>query len=96
MTGSVPRDPELPEPFQLGEWTVEPSVNRVSRGSELVQVPPRVMEVLLCLAGAGAMWRGARSDGVGQQGEPREQEADHPALGQGEQRGTTRRRADPA
>jgi len=54
------------------------------------------LSTLLCLAGAGAMWRGARSDGVGQQGEPREQEADHPALGQGEQRGTTRRRADPA
>lgn len=54
------------------------------------------LSTLLCLAGAGAMWREARSDRVGQQGEPGEQEADHPALGQGEQRGATRRRAEPA
>ena len=55
-----------------------------------------VLSALLCLAGAAAMWREVRSDRVGQQGEPGEQEADHPALGQREQRGTTRRRAEPA
>ena len=42
------------EPFRLDEWMVEPSANTVSRGAERVRVPPRVMEVLLCLvAGHG-------------------------------------------
>lgn len=36
--------------FGLGEWRVEPGLDRISRGGEVVQVPPRVMQVLLCLA----------------------------------------------
>jgi DNA-binding winged helix-turn-helix (wHTH) protein len=39
--------------FRLGDWIVDPSLNRVSRGNETVQIPPRVMQVLLCLAEAG-------------------------------------------
>jgi DNA-binding winged helix-turn-helix (wHTH) protein len=37
-------------PFGLGEWRVEPTLDRISRGNEVVQVPPRVMHVLVCLA----------------------------------------------
>ncbi len=40
-------------PFELGEWHVEPALDRISRGREVVRVPPRVMQVLLCLADGG-------------------------------------------
>lgn len=36
--------------FLLGEWKVEPALNRVSQGGEVVQLEPRVMEVLAFLA----------------------------------------------
>jgi DNA-binding winged helix-turn-helix (wHTH) protein len=36
--------------FRLGDWLVEPSLNRVSRGEESVHIEPKVMEVLVCLA----------------------------------------------
>jgi TolB-like protein len=36
--------------FRLGEWLVEPSLNRVSAGSRAVQVEPRTMDVLAYLA----------------------------------------------
>jgi len=39
-------------PFQLGEWTVEPMLDRMWRGEETVQLRPRVMDVLLCLVDA--------------------------------------------
>jgi DNA-binding winged helix-turn-helix (wHTH) protein len=47
-----PQEPAAPtrQPFGLGEWCVEPALDRISRGHEVVQVPPRVMQVLLCLA----------------------------------------------
>ena len=38
------------QPFGLGEWRVEPTLDRISRGNETVKVAPRVMQVLLCLA----------------------------------------------
>jgi DNA-binding winged helix-turn-helix (wHTH) protein len=38
------------EPFRLGEWTVEPELGRLSREGEVVQLRPRAMEVLVCLA----------------------------------------------
>lgn len=37
-------------PFLLGDWKVEPGLNRVSRGHEVVQLEPRVMDVLAVLA----------------------------------------------
>jgi DNA-binding winged helix-turn-helix (wHTH) protein len=37
-------------PFGLGEWRVEPTLDRILRGNEIVRVPPRVMQVLVCLA----------------------------------------------
>ena len=41
-------DAERP-PFRLGDWTVEPMLDRISRERETVQLRPRVMDVLLCL-----------------------------------------------
>jgi Tol biopolymer transport system component/DNA-binding winged helix-turn-helix (wHTH) protein len=36
--------------MQVGEWTVHPSLNRLSRGGEDVRVEPKVMQVLEALA----------------------------------------------
>ena len=36
--------------FWVGEWQVQPSINRISRGNEVVRVEPKVMQVLVCLA----------------------------------------------
>ncbi len=38
------------EKFQLGPWLVEPSLNTVSRNGTTVQLEPKVMAVLVCLA----------------------------------------------
>ncbi len=45
-------DPEkVPaEDFQLDDWLVQPSLNRLSRGGESVQVEPKLMDVLAFLA----------------------------------------------
>ena len=37
-------------PFQLGEWLVEPMLDRISRGEQIVQLRPRAMDVLARLA----------------------------------------------
>ena len=37
--------------FVTGEWTVTPSRNLLVRGDEQVRVEPRVMDVLVHLAG---------------------------------------------
>lgn len=36
--------------FRVGEWFVEPMLNRVRREDETIQLEPKVMEVLLCMA----------------------------------------------
>lgn len=36
--------------FWVGDWFVEPMLNRIQRDEEEVQLEPKVMEVLLCLA----------------------------------------------
>ena len=41
---------DFPLPFRLGEFLVQPALNRVSGVDEMAQVEPRVMQVLLCLA----------------------------------------------
>ena len=38
------------KPFRLGTWLVQPSLNRLSDGDQIVTVEPRVMGVLVCLA----------------------------------------------
>jgi DNA-binding winged helix-turn-helix (wHTH) protein len=38
-------------PFGLGEWLVQPRLNRLSRsGGTVVQLEPKMMDVLVCLA----------------------------------------------
>jgi DNA-binding winged helix-turn-helix (wHTH) protein len=40
--------------FQLGDWLVEPTLDRISRAAgDVVQLRPRAMDVLACLALAG-------------------------------------------
>jgi Tol biopolymer transport system component/DNA-binding winged helix-turn-helix (wHTH) protein len=36
--------------FSVGEWRVQPAVNRLQRGDEVVRLEPKVMQVLVCLA----------------------------------------------
>ncbi len=36
--------------FRIGEWLIEPSLNRVSRGDTTIQLELKVMDVLVCLA----------------------------------------------
>ena len=49
----MPREIEKPVvtggPFLLGEWLVEPSLNRLSRGDTTIQLELKVMDVLVCL-----------------------------------------------
>lgn len=40
-------------PFRIGEWTVEPDLDRLSRGEESVALRPRVTDLLVCLARRG-------------------------------------------
>jgi DNA-binding winged helix-turn-helix (wHTH) protein/WD40 repeat protein len=37
-------------PFRLGEWLVEPRLNRLTRGGESIQIELKMMDVLVCLA----------------------------------------------
>ena len=50
----MPRQFEKPDvaggPFRLGEWLVEPSLNRLSKGDTTIQLELKVMDVLVCLA----------------------------------------------
>ena len=36
--------------FQVGEWLIEPTLNRIKKGDRTVQVEPKVLEVLVFLA----------------------------------------------
>ncbi|PSQ89617.1 MAG: hypothetical protein BRD43_03195 [Bacteroidetes bacterium QS_4_64_154] len=50
----MPDAPSLREHFsdglRVGEWFVEPMRNRIRRDEEEIQLEPKVMSVLLCLA----------------------------------------------
>ncbi len=37
-------------PFHLGDWLVEPTLDRISRNGQIVRLRPRAMDVLACLA----------------------------------------------
>ena len=41
---------DLSQPFMLGEWLVEPAIERISKGNLEEKVEPRVMDLLTCLA----------------------------------------------
>ena len=38
------------EPFRLGDWLVEPRLNRLTRNGESIQIELKMMDVLVCLA----------------------------------------------
>jgi len=38
------------KPFRLGTWLVQPSLNRLSDGDQIINLELRVMGVLVCLA----------------------------------------------
>jgi DNA-binding winged helix-turn-helix (wHTH) protein len=45
-----------PDPFRVGDWLVEPTLNRLSRGDRVVRLDLKAMELLVFLAGhAGEM-----------------------------------------
>ncbi len=50
----MPRQFETPEgaagPFRLGQWLVEPRLNRLTRDGESIQIELKIMDVLVCLA----------------------------------------------
>jgi len=37
--------------FRVGPWLVQPNLNTVSRNGTAIRLEPKVMEVLVCLAG---------------------------------------------
>ena len=39
--------------FRLGEWLVEPRLNRLTRNGESIQIELKMMDVLVCLAEHG-------------------------------------------
>jgi serine/threonine-protein kinase len=53
-TTSEAVSPQIPSlecgPFRVGDWLVEPSLNRLTRGEQASQLQPKVMDVLVCLA----------------------------------------------
>ena len=36
--------------FRVGDWLVEPRLNRLTRGDESIQIEHKMMDVLVCLA----------------------------------------------
>src|SRR5215469_10804064 len=49
------RSSEVENDFRLGDWVVEPKLNRLSANGKSVHVEPKVMQVLVCLAEHGAV-----------------------------------------
>lgn len=41
---------DLNQPFIVGEWLVEPALERITKGEQQEKVEPRVMDLLVCLA----------------------------------------------
>jgi DNA-binding winged helix-turn-helix (wHTH) protein len=46
--GQADRSP--PADFRIGEWLVQPRLNRLSRGEQILQIEPKMMDVLVYLA----------------------------------------------
>jgi len=51
MSTQIESAQKIEAQFRVGEWLVEPSLNRVSRDGGTVQLELKAMDVLLCLAG---------------------------------------------
>ena len=50
MTLEIERPAGADRPFHLGEWLVEPRLNRLTRNGESIQIELKMMDVLVCLA----------------------------------------------
>ncbi|PWB69723.1 MAG: hypothetical protein C3F15_14740, partial [Holophagae bacterium] len=50
MSTKIEKVSELGAQFRIGDWLVEPSLNRISRGETLVQLESKAIDVLLYLA----------------------------------------------
>lgn len=51
LAGDVSSSPEaVREPFVIENWTVDPALNRISRGEEATRLEPKVMDLLVYLA----------------------------------------------
>jgi Tol biopolymer transport system component/DNA-binding winged helix-turn-helix (wHTH) protein len=50
MSASPELREQVPDGFWVGEWYVEPMRNRIRRDGEAIELEPKVMDVLLCLA----------------------------------------------
>ena len=50
MTTKLDTVSRIEDPFRLGEWLVEPSLNRLSRGGAVIQVEFKAMDLLVYLA----------------------------------------------
>jgi DNA-binding winged helix-turn-helix (wHTH) protein len=50
MTTRAEEQRSFEDRFHVGDWLVEPRLNRISRGGDRVQLELRAMDVLLCLA----------------------------------------------
>ncbi|MEJ2142382.1 MAG: tetratricopeptide repeat protein [Gammaproteobacteria bacterium] len=46
----VSKTMDLSQPFMVGNWLVEPAIERISKGELEEKVEPRVMDLLVCLA----------------------------------------------
>ena len=51
MSTQIESTQKIEAQFRVGEWLVEPSLNRVARDGASVQLELKAMDVLLCLAG---------------------------------------------
>jgi adenylate cyclase len=40
----------MPDEFSVGDWLVEPDLNRASKEGQIVQIEPKILKVLECLA----------------------------------------------
>ena len=47
---SLPASPSSFPPFEMAEWRIDPALHRLTRNGQTVQVEPRLMHVLVCLA----------------------------------------------
>ena len=50
MPGEPPKRPVLAEDFRVGDWLVQRSLDRLSRGNTLVHLRPQLTDLLLLLA----------------------------------------------
>ena len=50
MTVGGLRGAAMAREFRVGDWLVEPDLNRITQAEKIIQVEPKVLEVLVCLA----------------------------------------------